>query len=115
MGLDGVDREVDRRREILLAEEVDDAVATQGLAHGASRARDDQPDPARLEGVVDGPQRLRARHVELADRLEVEDDRVGRRVERANPRQEVVLEDVGVGEDQLRLEGVEPASRLLAG
>jgi len=61
----------------------------------------------REEQHVDGPEDLRAGHVELADRLEVEDHRVGRRVERAYPREEVVLEDVGVGEDQLRLEAMD--------
>jgi hypothetical protein len=89
----------------------DDPVATERLAHGALRARDDQPDAERLEGVVDGPQRLRAGHVELTDRLEVEDDGVGPRVECANPREEVVLEDVGVGEDQLRLEAMDVDER----
>ena len=67
--------------------------------------------PQRLEGVVDGPERLRAGHVDLADRLEVEDDRVGRRLAGANPREQVVLEDVGVGEDQLRLEAMDHARR----
>ena len=60
---------------------------------------------------MDGPQRLHARHVHLADRLEVDDDRAGRRLGRTDSREKVVLEDIGVGEDQLRLEAVDQDAR----
>ena len=53
------------------------------------------------------PQRLRARHVHVADRLEVEDDRAGPRLRRVDAREHVVLEEIGVGEDQLRLEAMD--------
>ena len=53
------------------------------------------------------PECLRARHVHLADRLEVEDDRARRRLGRANSREEVVLEQIGIGKDQLRLEAMD--------
>ena len=103
----GLEGEVDGRREVVLAEDVRDPVAMQRAAHAALRARDDQPDPERVEGVVHRPQRLRARHVHVADRLEVEDDRAGPRLRRVNSREHVVLEEIGVGEDQLRLEAMD--------
>src|SRR3954454_10543234 len=103
-GLDGPEGAVDVRREVVFAEDVDDPVATQRVAHAALRAGDDQPNAERVEGVAYRPQRLRARHVHLAHRLEVEDDCAGQRIGRTYSREEVVLEEIGIGEDQLRLE-----------
>src|SRR3954451_25003884 len=91
---DGLDGAVDARHEVPFAEDVDGAGATQRVAHGAPGVGDDQPNAARLERVVDRPECLRARHVHLADRTEVEDYRGRRRPGRTNARKEVVLEEV---------------------
>src|SRR4051794_12891283 len=105
--LDFLDGAVDAPHEIAFAEDVDGAAAAQRVAHGAPGVRDDQPDATRVERVVYRLQCLRARHVHLADRSEVEDDRAGWRLGRANAREQVVLEEIGIREDQLRLEAMD--------
>ena len=105
--LDRLEGAVDARHEVVLAEDVERPAATQRVAHPALGARDEQPDPERVERVVDRPECLLAGHVHLADRLEVEDDRARRRLGRADSREEVVLEEVGVGEDQLGFEAMD--------
>ena len=60
---------------------------------------------------MDRSECLLAGHVHLADRLEVEDDRARRRLGRVDSREEVVLEEVGVGEDQLGFEAMDQHAR----
>ncbi|HEX6027324.1 MAG TPA: hypothetical protein VFZ00_35315 [Solirubrobacter sp.] len=47
----------------------------------------------------------------MADGLEVEDDGAGRRVGRSNSLEQVVLEQIGVGEDQFRFEAMDQYAR----
>src|SRR4051812_15740667 len=64
---DGFEGAVDGRCEVVLAEDVDDPVATQRVAHGAFGVGQDESDAERVEPVVDGPQCLAARDVHLTD------------------------------------------------
>src|SRR3954447_11779255 len=50
--LDGLDGPVDARHEVAFAEDVDRAAATQRIAHRAPGVGDEQPNAARVEGVV---------------------------------------------------------------
>ena len=60
---------------------------------------------------MDRGERLSAGDVDERHRLEVQDDDLGRRVGRPDAPEQLLLEDVGIGEDQLRLEAIDQHPR----
>ena len=98
-----VDRPAERREEEIVAELGEQAIALEAILHRVFHLGKAQLDAGLLQVVVERRQRLGRRDVDVGHRFGGDDDPLRRRGRIRNRLQDVLTEDLGIGEEQRRV------------